>query len=595
MPNESGEGPSSAKPGYIPSYCPAPGGGQDYRSVTIKEHAEWLQAMSDAAAHAAAEMWGNTAATLNAARDNLLSYGSDLRQDWKSSAAELFMEQVSNSAQSLQAWAHAASANEARLHTLGDAIQTAQLEMRTLYDSYSAEAEDINKNEPGPTWGGVLDKGGAELKEMVQQKTSESMRIMATLADCFVHTTIQDAPQFAGPTSATRAAAGAPAGGGGGAPGGAPGAPGGGAPGMPVAPRMVDTVMPNGPGMALWQSQKIPGGGGIAPPPPLAGAPARPPSLARNQLAPPPNMGSLDAPGTAHGRSTIAPPAIGAAMPSAGLGGARGAIAPPPAIGGAGPGGGAAARGSVPAPPPGMGRSSLSSGMTNLAGRNAPAAPGMPLGGGGGGGGGGRGGGAPPQIPGRSRLSSGSPSMPAGGPGGGPPGRGSPATPALPGRTAPRPAGAQPGAMPPTAGGARAPQGTGANVRAGRPLNGRGSMRPGSTTATGMPGLRGRGGPTRLGRSESAQTTRAALRRGLDGRGVSSGKSGPATGPAIGSTARPAAPSRAMPTASKQVESAPQIVGDEELFAVDQAAPAVIERKQEKVHAKRPGPALGRG
>jgi len=38
-----------------------------------------------------------------------------------------------------------------------------------------------------------------------------------------------------------------------------------------------------------------------------------------------------------------------------------------------------------------------------------------------------------------------------------------------------------------------------------------------------------------------------------------------------------------------------QIVGDEELFVVRKAAPAVIERSAEKVHAKRPGPALGRG
>ncbi|MEJ7772095.1 MAG: hypothetical protein WKF51_09350 [Geodermatophilaceae bacterium] len=110
-----------------------------------------------------------------------------------------------------------------------------------------------------------------------------------------------------------------------------------------------------------------------------------------------------------------------------------------------------------------------------------------------------------------------------------------------------------------------------------------------------MPGLRGRGGPARIGRSESTQTTSAALRRGLDGRGISTVKNGPAQAPSTGPTARPASPERAKSNGAKQVESAPQIVGDEELFTVDQAAPAVIERKKEKVHAKRPGPALGRG
>jgi len=37
------------------------------------------------------------------------------------------------------------------------------------------------------------------------------------------------------------------------------------------------------------------------------------------------------------------------------------------------------------------------------------------------------------------------------------------------------------------------------------------------------------------------------------------------------------------------------MVGDEELFDVKTQARAVIQPSEEKVHAKRPGPALGRG
>jgi len=36
------------------------------------------------------------------------------------------------------------------------------------------------------------------------------------------------------------------------------------------------------------------------------------------------------------------------------------------------------------------------------------------------------------------------------------------------------------------------------------------------------------------------------------------------------------------------------MVGDEELFAVKSEGRAVIQPSEEKVHAKRPGPALGR-
>nr|MBA3339111.1 hypothetical protein [Geodermatophilaceae bacterium] len=64
---------------------------------------------------------------------------------------------------------------------------------------------------------------------------------------------------------------------------------------------------------------------------------------------------------------------------------------------------------------------------------------------------------------------------------------------------------------------------------------------------------------------------------------------------ASGPTGRPTNAAPAQRHEDKRAEAVPQIVGDEELFAVDQAAPAVIERKPEKVHAKRPGPALGRG
>lgn len=101
-------------------------------------------------------------------------------------------------------------------------------------------------------------------------------------------------------------------------------------------------------------------------------------------------------------------------------------------------------------------------------------------------------------------------------------------------------------------------------------------------------------GGTRAGNAESAHTTRAALRRGLDGRGISTAKNGPATtSPALRS--KPASTSATQRRDEDKAQTVEQIVGDEELFVVQKPAPAVIERSEEKVHAKRPGPALGRG
>ncbi|MDQ3733228.1 MAG: hypothetical protein M3400_04375, partial [Actinomycetota bacterium] len=105
----------------------------------------------------------------------------------------------------------------------------------------------------------------------------------------------------------------------------------------------------------------------------------------------------------------------------------------------------------------------------------------------------------------------------------------------------------------------------------------------------------GRTGPARVGHAENTRTTGAALRRGLDGRGLSTIKQRLGLGSAPAAKARPEPALPATARAEELSAEPAQMLGDEGLFTVDPAAPAVIERAPEKEHAKRPGPALGLG
>lgn len=625
------------KGGDYGTFAPRCPSAPDFRPLKITDHVVMLAGMNDGAAHATAEGWGHTGKLFETTSTNMKAYGQALQKEWRSQAAEPFMSHVGGTVYSLDAWAVAARDNERALHRIGDAIQTAQTQMATLYASFQKEVGSIDEN--GALWADNpfgTDPGPEAMTKLVNEKTDESRAIMQTLADVLTGSPTATEGKFAGPADARRPteAEMRKAFGGGGLGGGAPGAPGGAgaAPGAPGS-------RPQAPG-GRAQAVLIPGSATYQGPPPAApGAPPTSPGQTRGPAPAAPVAPPAYAPGGPVGpppAPPIAPPGAGGAT----TGGATGQVGPPPAapvIGAAGAaasaglagtrgappaaprapsGGSSALRGPAPQAPNAPGGSPMSP-RSALQGRNAPSAPSsMPPGSGA------RGGGARPQIPGRSggpgspgmgspgqgMRSPGSPGM--GQPGsrgagarpGGPGGRGAPGSPALPGRQAPRAGGGKPGGgmAPPSSGAPRSLQGNRAKPesgqgRTGRSLNGRGPIRAGTPGSAGMQGLRGRAGPSRAARSETSQTTRAALRRGLDGRGISTGKTGPASSAANGPTGRSTNAAPAKRYEEKRAAPVSQIVGDEELFAVDPAAPAVIERKQEKVHAKRPGPALGRG
>ncbi len=612
-PGEYGYTGGKGSYGTFAARCPT---APDFRPLEIEAHVEMLRRLDDGAAHATAAMWGNAASLFEATRDNISSYGESLRQVWRSDAAEPFFTHIGGTLYSLRLWAAAARANEAAMHRLASAIQTAQQQMATLYAGFKTEVAAIDENEFGPGWMGDEDED--DMEAMVEEKSAQSRAILETLAQVFTGTPTQVEGKFAGPADARpitpermQAALGGPGSG-----AGAPQAPGGGGGAAGAPPGAPPAAPPRGTPHAVL----IPGPGGQALLPPPA-APVRPPAPAAPVRGPaptapvmpatgpggigappaPPVIGAAGAiPGAAQGPPPVAPAIGSAGAPSSGLAGTRGAPPAPPTGVGAGttPAGAQALRG---APPSAPGSPPPAPPSNALAGRNAPASPAMPPGGRG----------APPsaaarpQIPGRAG-GPGAPGMaPPAPPGGrglgnrpGQPGRGAPGAPGLQGRQAPHAPGA---GMGPPSPGASAPRSLLGRAnpdgsRPGRATNGRAPIRPGAPGSAGQPGLRGRSGPVRAARSETAQTARAALRRGLDGRGISTGRSGPASAAASGPTGRPAtAPQAKRHEEKKAAAAVPQMVGDEELFAVDPAAPAVIERKQEKVHAKRPGPALGRG
>ena len=620
LPEEYGFSGGRGDYGTFASRCPT---APDFRPLLISDHVAMLAQINDGAARAAAQMWGNAASLFEATRQNMVSYGEGLRQQWRSQAAEPFFTHVGGTLYSLRLWADAARSNQAALNRLGDAIQTAQQQMAALYASFESEVIAIDKNEFGP--GFLGDEDEDDMRAMVEEKTAQSRAIMETLAQQFTQTVPAVEGRFAGPADArppseaqmqralSTALGGAPQ-----APGGGGGAGGGGAGrgAPPAAPSMQTQAMmtPLGGSMALGPPPAAPvRPPGAAPEGARGPAPAAPmmPVGGPGAFGAPPAAPVIGASGSVSGPVRGAPPAaptIGSAgAPSSGLAGKRGAPPAAPSRG-SDTGGAQSLRGAPPeaagAPP--MGASNA------LQGRNAPPTAAMPPGSG-------ARAAARPQIPGRAGgpgvPGMGSPGSRGAGPGvpgmgspgsrgaagrPGAPGTGVPGAPGLQGRQAGRPAAGSPGGMaPPSSGVPRSLQGsrgTPEGARSGRSVNGRAPIGPGMPGSAGMQGLRGRSGPVRAARNESAQTARAALRRGLDGRGIAAGRSGPASAAASGPTGRVANATPARRHEEKRAAAAvPQMVGDEKLFAVDPAAPAVIERKQEKVHARRPGPALGRG
>ncbi|MGI8626365.1 MAG: PPE domain-containing protein, partial [Geodermatophilaceae bacterium] len=231
----------------LPLFGGSGGGAPDFRALKIGDHAGMLVMMDPAAARAAAQAWGKVATQYESTEQTLRGYGETLKDGWRSEASKPFMGYVGGSLSSLQEWAAEARTNQTRLDRLGDAIETAKIEMEALYQSYKSEVAEIDKDTFGPTLFGI-DKDADDMQEMVDEKTAQSLIIMERLAGVLTGTVIQDGPKWAGPKGfappkLSGAAPGAP---GGGAPQ-APGGGGGAAPAAPAAPSGARPQAPSGP------------------------------------------------------------------------------------------------------------------------------------------------------------------------------------------------------------------------------------------------------------------------------------------------------------------------------------------------------------
>lgn len=601
-----------------------------WQTAQFLQHVTMVKQMSNAAAQAAHTMWTMAATSFTTAAGNLRAYGTQLEADWDSAAGDAFLAQVGGALYSFDKWAEAATENAAAMTRVDSAITTAQTAIAALYESYNANSLLIGKG------GDLSDQSGYDesidvgddnenMLALIQQWTEKSRPIMQELSSALGAETLTGAGGWQGPMdvrvptdaeiqaavqqAAGAGGAGAPPGGPGGAPPGAPGAPGAppaappGAPtGPPPArPGLQATLVPSG---SRPPPARPPGLAPTAPPPPPALTAAQRAALVANRGAPPAAPGGLsaanlgaagtrpEAPQAPTGARPAAPGALGAsalsgARPAAPGGLPGNALGAPPSRPPGGPGGGPGL-GAKPGPPP------SSPAMRGLQGRNAPGMPGQP--------GMGRpgrppGSGATPQLGGRSAPGGLRPPGSAGRPGNTPTER-----PAVPGRTgAPpptRPGGAKSteNAMPRSLRGARAGEGP-AGTRPGAPGS-VGGPRPGSAPT---PGLNGRAGTGRRGAGETPSTREAALRRGLDGRGAPV-KGGTGTDPGA-RTGKPGQPGGSGPGAKggaqrrRDEETATLAqVGDAELFDIEAAPAAVVERPKEKrKRALRAGPALGKG
>jgi hypothetical protein len=611
------------QPGYVPSGVDtgypteAPGPVDDLLDPARTEIGEhYLRVMNedpDAIARAAGG-WAKFSDALDSLAVSLRRKGEDLQAAWTSEAGEAFLLKIGSTTYSLDEWRQVAATNGTALSVLAETVGPLRTRMDRLYKEYSAKAAQLQAQDDDNSSAielvrDVTDTIGYHRSGNLKVQYNERSRaeVMEPLAAAYstAFSALGGGTRFAGPKDAVvtdpsrigqllRNGMGAPGG-----PGSAPTRPGGAQPNPADQPQLHGQTPPGAVGEQPPQPGRQPDGAFIQDAPTPVGQPGPVPVIApvlALPVRPAPEPPGDVRPGDVAGDPPVSPGGLPVSLGSAVLA-ATALHGTPPAAPTGSPGNLAGNRAAPAAPTPPKTGTAASPGLRSLLGRSAPTAPtGMPHG---------TGGGPAPQLPGRAAPGGGAaPARPGGGttfPG--VPDRPGAGSPALPGRTGGSRGG---GAAPRTAGGTP----PGGELRSpGLPGSLRGSRgRPpaaprvpgagvsGSAAAEPAPGLGGRGSRSRRRAPETTESTRSALRRGLDGRPAA-----PRPAEGRGSIGRPGVPRATGPTPARplrrrEAEEAVLVerVGDEELFDVDDGPAGVIGRPEEREQGKRPGPALGR-
>ncbi|MGC5054866.1 hypothetical protein ACLQ2S_25850 [Micromonospora sp. DT48] len=547
-------------------------------SVNIEQMWEYVRKESDERTTALADMWRRAASLLQTTRDNLKRHADALDARWQSPAARVFMGRVGATLHSLDEWKEIATNNAAGLDQLASKIETAQRDMKELWQEYQAEQTrqgERRRNDEGfqasdlVDWiPGVTGNDGKSYEDVQKEFHQRAKNITKPLADMYIDVYIHNISRggkFKGPTDAVIVAPTL-------APGGPrpPGAPRPGAPVRGAAPNRPD--MPNRPNLPTRPGGEAPAQPTTPPPPNppdgvgLAGGAAAP--VAPPPTAPPvttaPNAPAAPGPAV----PPVAPPGPRPVNPNLTTPNSARPNAPRTTLPGSGGPGAPGSRGPAPNRPtlPGAGGPGSGSGAPG-GGRRGTAAPNRPT------------------LPGNTGT--GAPGGGRGRPGmGGRPG--APTTPPassprLPGSTAARPGqrGTTPGrptAPPPSLGGQRGAT-PASPARPGSPLTGK--------PATGKPTT---GKPLTGGGT-------AGPRPDLGGRtGAGTGRPAPTTGPAPSLGGRRGGPTAPPPRKAAPRDDAEETWeygdGDDELWVTESSAVGVVEAPAEH-RPREQGKALG--
>ncbi len=536
----------------------------DVDHAPLEKLVTMVQAESDEITATFGRLWSDISSLLDFTRRNMKSHADALAEKWNSPAATSFLTHIGAALYSLDEWKKAADENSSGLYALSRQIETSSKEVERLWSEYKAKYGPMKSDQEDQSVGDWFFGDDADLEKLKKDYTDrvrpEVQKIASTYLDVYF-TKLGGGTKYKGPLDAAITFPTAP---------GRPGAPArpGTPPGRPSGTR---PAAPTRPGQQEQPER-----------------PERPDSPDVPDRPDMPNRpDGLELAGTTTAPPPPAPPQV--TMPGGGPGGGPAPAPPPtspllPSAGGPGsrPGtpslraGNAPSRPSAPPQFPGTGGGRGSSGqrpgMPQLPGRggqnarsNAPGRGGMPT---------------TPQLPGRGQTP-----RP-----GAPKATGQAATPQLPGRSgsATRPGttkGTQPPATPPSLAG----RGGGAGARPGpsRPAPAIGDQhrtptaggpelpdQHGLPQARGSAGLGGRRQPTAPGAGGAEPDVRPAL----GGRG---GTNPTGQDPFTG-------------TASAQHRRPQTGNPDEDLWAVDEAAPSVIEKPADVQDEHRdPGPTLG--
>ena len=538
---------------------------------------------SDELTATTAQLWRDISALLEATRSNMKAHAEALAEKWRSPAAESFLRHVGAGLYSLDEWKKAADENAAALSAISGQVSRTQTEVKQIWEDYKVREASEMADRKGSLAADLVDFNNADSYDEVSREYANKARphvqALATAYMEAIYYKLGRGTKYKGPTDAAvtvptmvKPSVVAPT-----RPGG-PGRPGGSRPnrpGRPTGPELVsDRDRPDRP-----DRPEIPVQPERPERPEIEDRPDRPqgPTLTGTTTTVPPTPPTQPTiptvqPGGGPTHTGL-PPTAPVIPPTGGNAGGRPG----------GPGlrsGSAPNRPSTPAVPGGGAGQAPRPGTPQLPGRGGQnARPTTP----------GRGVPTTPQLPGRGAQGARptSPLMPGRGAGGRPgtpnktaSGTASPGTPSLPGRSAPgkrpgTPHSAQAPATPPGLagrGGSPARHGAGPGPEQHGPSGvPESTAHPTGTGQPGAPGLGGRRQPT-----TSAGPDPQGTRPVLGGRGAGHDADQRSDGYS--------APQRRQHRAE----------ADDELWAVDEAAPAVIEKPtEEKPERRDPGPALG--